>query len=355
MYSRVRKIRCADKGQARNRAVGEISGLDTFEAAARAALPQWGLERAELALAAHRENAVFHVTAAGAAYALRVHRPGYHDDAELASELEWMRALAAAGVEVPKVVPTRSGELFARAAAAGAPAPLQIDVFAWIEGEQLRTALERDPVDAGWLRRTWHALGALAADLHSQAAGWQPPAGFVRHAWDADGLAGPDPLWGRFWEHPALDREQRELMLATRDRVHRELVALPKTPDAYGLIHADLLPENVLVDGERVRLIDFDDCGYGWHVFELVTPLYAIRDAPWHDAAREALVAGYRAHRALDEELFPLFFLVRALTDLGWMHTRAETESARRQTPAIVASACSLAEDYLAAGGSRRR
>ena len=39
------------------------------------------------------------------------------------------------------------------------------------------------------------------------------------------------------------------------------------------MIHADLVPENVLVDGDSIRLIDFDDAGFGWHHFEIATAL----------------------------------------------------------------------------------
>jgi Ser/Thr protein kinase RdoA (MazF antagonist) len=35
------------------------------------------------------------------------------------------------------------------------------------------------------------------------------------------------------------------------------------------LLHGDYLPVNVLLDGDRTRVIDFDDCGYGPVEFEL--------------------------------------------------------------------------------------
>ena len=39
----------------------------------------------------------------------RIHRPGYHDRAELDSELVWARALRESGVGVPAARPTRDG------------------------------------------------------------------------------------------------------------------------------------------------------------------------------------------------------------------------------------------------------
>lgn len=332
----------------------QVGAMDEL---ARSALHHWNLDSAELTLLACRENTVFRVTGEDCRYALRVHRPGYHSDSALRSELQWLQALSDADIEVPTVVPTRTGELFAVGTVDGIPGPVQVDLFEWIDGQQLGSVQAEVGDDLQWIGDTWHKVGALAAGLHNHSAGWQAPAGFVRHAWDENGLAGAEPFWGRFWELPSLRREQRTLLCRARDRVYGDLAALPKTPASYSMIHGDLLPENVLVDGERLRLIDFDDAGFGWHLFELVTPLYSIVDEPWFERAREALIAGYRSRRPLDDsmlELLPFFFLARGLTDVAWVHTRAETETARESTSLLVKSACELAEDYLRGAGGRQ-
>jgi Ser/Thr protein kinase RdoA (MazF antagonist) len=84
-----------------------------FEALAREALGHWGLTGAALRLIKQRENAVFAVTTReGERYALRIHRAGYHIDAELNSELEWMSALDQFGVRTPEVVAAADVSLF---------------------------------------------------------------------------------------------------------------------------------------------------------------------------------------------------------------------------------------------------
>ncbi len=40
------------------------------------------------------------------------------------------------------------------------------------------------------------------------------------------------------------------------------------------MIHADMHLDNVLKDGERLNVIDFDDAGYGWHAFDLAVGIY---------------------------------------------------------------------------------
>jgi Ser/Thr protein kinase RdoA (MazF antagonist) len=304
----------------------------------------------------YRENAVFRVTTQdGTDYALRIHRAGYHTDAELRSELQWINALAKYGIQVPAIVPCRAGEPFAVVSGGGVPEPRQVDIFEWVNGRQLG-ATESGIADTCSVGRTYRTIGVLAAQLHNQATGWEIPDGFTRHAWDTNGLVGPQPFWGPFWELAALTDEQRALLIEARDRVYADMEAYaadPKNADRYSLIHADFVAENLMVDGDAVRLIDFDDAGFGWHLFELATALHFETEAPYYQQAYESLVAGYREHRSLpDSQLafMPLFMLARSFTYVGWVHTRFETETARELTPMLVEKTCGLARAYLECG-----
>jgi Ser/Thr protein kinase RdoA (MazF antagonist) len=44
-----------------------------------------------------------------------------------------------------------------------------------------------------------------------------------------------------------------------------------------------------------VRAIDFDDCGYGHHAYDLAVVLDALRHLPQREELREALLDGYRS------------------------------------------------------------
>ena len=65
------------------------------------------------------------------------------------------------------------------------------------------------------------------------------------------------------------------------------------------MIHADFVAENLMVDGDSVRLIDFDDAGFGWHLFELATALYFEMEEEHYPDAYRALIEGYREYRTL--------------------------------------------------------
>ena len=321
---------------------------------ADAALAQWGLQGSELELIKYRENGAFKVlTPQGQRYALRIHRHAYHSDEELTSELQWLAALEAEGISVPQMLPSLSGELFLTVQVDEVPEPRQVDIMAWLEGEQLGS-IEDGLASDGTVEKIYHTIGGLAARLHNQAMGWALPEGFSRHAWNVEGLVGANPFWGRFWELAALTDDERALLLRARDRVRDDLAnyaADPANADRYSLIHADFVVENLLVDGETVRLIDFDDAGFGWHLFELATALHFEMEEDFFPAAFEAMITGYREHRDLpDSQLdhMPLFFLARSLTYLGWVHTRSETRTAKELTPLLVAKCCTLARRYLA-------
>jgi Ser/Thr protein kinase RdoA (MazF antagonist) len=318
------------------------------------ALKRWGVDGCEPELLKYRENAVFRVmTPDGQPAALRVHRHGYHSDDALRSELAWMQALRADGIDVPGVVPTLERELFATVAVDEVPERRQVDMMGWLTGQPFGTLENGLSSGISDIRAAFLRVGHLVARLHAHASRWLPPEGFVRHAWDTDGLLGERPVWGRFWELESLNPSQRRLIDATRRQARRDLVAYGKPPHAYSLIHADFLMDNLILGNDRVKVLDFDDCGYGWHLFDLATIFLFFRGQDTFDTIRHAVIEGYRAVRALSEEelaRMPLFYLVRSFTYLGWVHTRYETPAAKELAPMLTDLACEVSEDYLGGG-----
>ena len=328
--------------------------LARLEKLAHQVMAHWNIAPRALRLVKFRENAVFRVDADhGLSYALRIHRAGYHSDAALHSELQWMAALQQAGVDVPRLVPAADGRLFVTAATGKEGEHVQVDLFEWIDGQPLGSSEEGVGGQLAQVVATYRTVGGIAARLHNQAVAWRLPAGFQRHSWDTEGLVGERPLWGRFWELAALTKAQRSLLLAARERVRTGIAAFAASADpheTYSLIHADFVPENLLLAQGKVRLLDFDDAGFGWHLFDLATALWFIQGDRHYEAARDALVAGYRAFRELPEEhlaVLPVFMMARGFTYLGWVHTRPGSREARELTPHLVRLACSFAERKL--------
>lgn len=315
---------------------------------AKRALVEWDLCVAQIELISVSENRVYRVdTDAGKAYALRIHRPGYHSLAELYAEQQWTAALNQAGIGVPVPKTTRDGRGYATVPLPGSAETRHIGLVEWIDGVTLASILEQES-DERALGLHFDQLGRFAARIHNQAVNWQIPPDFQRHAFDADGLMGDAPFWGPFWDLPELKDAERRHILKARSTIHQALSDYGKEPETYSLIHADLHPYNLLVNGEKVSVIDFDDAGFGWHQYELAVALFHYQDKPHFDAVRDALIAGYRSERYLDDaaiELLPMFLLIRALVLLGWIHARPEHNKSDRLRK-LIRLACTQGEEF---------
>ena len=185
------------------------------------------------------------------------------------------------------------------------------------------------------------------AHLHRISDDWQAPGDFRRCHWDIPGLLGENPVWGRFWENPLLSGQQRKPVLEARDRAHTFLQGNTAQLD-YGLIHADMVRENVLISGADIKLIDFDDGGFGYRLFDVATTLLASRNEPNYAELQNALIAGYRDVRPLDTSALPVFLLLRAFTYVGWIISRMDEPGAEARCLRFCDRAASMAEAFLA-------
>jgi Ser/Thr protein kinase RdoA (MazF antagonist) len=299
-----------------------------YAPAARQALAAFGVAPADLRFVHLSENVTFRATDArdGSPLVLRLHRPWYHSIAELRSEHLWTRALVQAGIAAPEPLLTPAGENFVRVEIAATGVGRWAGLARWVEGELLADVVARE-TDGAANARHFARMGAIMAAMHDQATGWTPPAGFQRHAIDADGLMGPEPFWGPFWDHPLFSPAERTMLLDARDRLHAALTRYGRPARTFSLIHADLHPHNVLIDGARAAVIDFDDAGFGWHQYDLAVALVAYQEHPDFAMFRDACIAGYRSVRAIadaDLALLPMFLLIRELAQMGWYHQRPE-------------------------------
>ncbi|KPQ08802.1 MAG: putative homoserine kinase type II (protein kinase fold) [Rhodobacteraceae bacterium HLUCCA09] len=307
-------------------------------ALAEAALGPWGGAAAPPRLVVDRENAVYEVRlCSGERAALRLHRAGYRSPAAIEAEMAWTAALAEDGFPCPRPVAAEDGALLARA-----PDGRAASVVTWIDAPPLA---EGGPtVDA------FRRLGGLIARLHDETDRLGPET-HALPSWTGESLLGDHPVWGRFWEHPHLTPEESRLLQIVREEARARLDALPE-PD-LGPIHGDVLLDNVLDQGSRLWLIDFDDCGVGHRVYDLGTALVGHAERPDYPDLAAALVAGYASRRGNGARVaaeLSLFVMLRALASCGWVLSRTETGDPRRR--AYADRAVRLAERWLARAGA---
>lgn len=318
------------------------------EAVARDALRHHGVgPDAVLTLLNISENVTYAVDdpATGGRSVLRVHRPGYHSRAAIESELAWVTALRAEGVvRTPEVLPATDGSLVVTGRHPDGEQRHAVR-FAWVAGTE--PAGER-------LVEDFAELGAITARLHRHARTWPRPPGFTRFRWDYETSIGPRGHWGRWQDGMAVGPAELEVLgrldAALRDR----LAAFGDGPDRFGLVHADMRLANLLVDpadaSSGVTVIDFDDSGFGWYLYDLGASLSFIEHDPQVPALVHAWATGYRTVAPLsaaEEAELRTFVLLRRLLLVAWIGSHSDTELAQEMGEEFTAVSCDLAEAYL--------
>lgn len=297
-------------------------------AEAQRALIAWGGAKAPPRLIKDRENAVYEVVLAGGRRAaLRLHRVGYQTIAAIRSEMEWTGALARTRLSVPEPIPTLSGDLVHQPDEGRAAS-----MVSWVEGIPLGEAFTPLSGSVSAQIARFRAIGRLLAELHNATDAMELPADFSRPRWDIEGLLGDTPFWGRFWENPALTGDERALLQEARTEARRVLESFRARGGDFGLIHADLMRENLLLDGDRISLIDFDDSGFGFRLYDLGTLMIQNLDEPAFPALQAAALEGYRSARPLsaaDAALLPMFTMLRCLASCGWAVPRMAPDNPR--------------------------
>ncbi len=311
------------------------------QAALQDALAVWGGSDIPPRLISHRENAVYEVMLAGGRAALRLHRPGYRSEAEIWSELVWTEALADRGFAAPRPVRGLGGELITRLG------DQMVTVIDWIEGAPIGAVGVPLAGTAADHAALYAEVGGLLARLHNVTDTLDLPGGFARPFWDRDGLTGEAPLWGRYWEVPGLSAAEAALLRNARDRARSVLHDYDAEADT-GLIHADALRENVFRRDDGLTLIDFDDSGFGYRMYDLASAVTQSVDDDTYGAIVDGLLRGYAAQRPLSNTsrgLFPLFEMLRAFSSLGWTMPRIAPDHPK--VPLYTGRALRAAERFL--------
>jgi Ser/Thr protein kinase RdoA (MazF antagonist) len=240
----------------------------------------------------------------------------------------------------------RDGKLIQDVANAGVPRPRHCVLFEWLDGHE--------PDESGDLLGPFEELGEVSGRLHKHSKSWARPGNFERLVWVYDHMLGDRPYWGHWQDGMGLDAGKTALFERLSAAIERRLAAYGQDPARFGVIHADLRLANLLVDENGTRVIDFDDCGLGWFMYDLGTALSFIEHRPDVPELVAAWVEGYRRVLDLpqaDEEEIPTFILLRRLLLVAWIGSHSATDLAQEMGVPYTNDTVALAERYLAKFG----
>ena len=311
---------------------------------ARAALPAYGRDHdIPLRLLSLSENATY-LSDDGDPMVLRVHRPGYHSLDAIRSELKWMAALRAqSGVMTPELIPAHDGSDVVAATVAGNI--LHVDAVTFIPG----CTAEEQPDVVGF-----DELGRITAAMHDHVQTWTAPEYFTRFRWDVDATLGREARWGNWRHAPGLTQPDEAIVGRAAAEARRRLTEFGCGADRFGLIHADLRMANLMVApgnaSASITVIDFDDCGWSWYLFDLAAVVSFIEDTPDAERMIADWLQGYLEVRAIPAghlEMIPTLVMLRRLMLTAWVASHADADAAIAFTDGYATGTARLAERYL--------
>jgi Ser/Thr protein kinase RdoA (MazF antagonist) len=165
----------------------------------------------------------------------------------------------------------------------------------WIEGERFAGApswreCRPVPISPEWAGR----LGVMVAKLHRHASQWALPTGFIRPRYGADKMYAWLRRLGAYVRVGRVSAADLALLGRAARRVEEWMIELGERESHWGLIHADLCPDNYVFYQNEVRPLDFDLCGFGHYGLDIG---YAFL---WQSPGnRRAFLEGYERVRRL--------------------------------------------------------
>jgi amicoumacin kinase len=250
-------------------------------------------------------------------FILRIGHSGRRTPQLVAGEVDWLNYLARGGARVCPAVLSAAGNL--------------VEMIDDGHGQQfLATAFVKASGVASskveWSSTFVRHYGQVIGRLHALTKEYVPAdPSWRRNEWDATANLDMD-LW-----MPAAEKTARLKF----DQLMCHLTKLPRDRDSYGLIHQDAHGGNFFVDQGQITLFDFDDCVYGFFVYDIAMVLFYAAMFKKDPAAYAAdfmvdFLRGYSQENRLDPvwlKEFPYFMKLREIDLYAVLHFSFDLEN----------------------------
>lgn len=300
-----------------------LSKLRKLRKLAETALKQYPIKVKQLQFINHGENTTYKVIAAEGIFLLRIHRTNYHSKAAILEELKWLECLSKKMKNIQKPLLSKNGLLVETVTNEEVAVTRFCSLLSWKHGIMKTKSLTV---------KNMYATGLLTAELHKNSAKIK-----VKHRnyWTVEDMLNEDTRFDSFKNlQSELTKNQYDILDKCRKMTFKKIKQYQdKYPEKLSLIHADLHFGNIIWRKNEPIPIDFDDCGIGFHMYDISVSLTGADNLfrgpkkSERQAYVESLLEGYASTQNLtkaDIDILPYFKLTRNLSILLWMNERKD-------------------------------
>lgn len=215
---------------------------------------------------------------------------------------------------VPKPIANLNTELVTRVFVDKKPETL-CTLLAWVEG--------KNPPTVNTLSDEQLAkVGSVMAQLHLHSQQFELPKGFKRPTFDQAHFSGRLETLCTALSNTELDKSDLNRLRLDANHIITYFAQLDRKQNMFGVIHADFHSGNYLLCDEKVCIIDFDRCGFGFYLYDLALALMELEEQQ-----QKAFLQGYETVKPLPADytnLKQLFLCLAYLDNLGFLVANLE-------------------------------
>lgn len=306
-----------------------------YDLIADEALAMYGIVPDSLTFLGISAKPIYRVKTNAGDYLLRLHhmRPGTVDRTGdrpvlIRSEMQWLEALRRdTDLTVQRPVRLPDGDWFVMIACEQMDRSVPCSLLQWVEGElpdQLPTQLQAEQ------------LGERLARLHAHGREWKKPDGFDRPDFTVENMPHSLRNIRQLIDKDIVRAADVAVVEQTGDRARAIIAGLARTEETWGLVHGDLTDGNYVLHHNEIRVIDFEECEFGYYLHDIARTLMHIIPQ-----IRPSVFTGYRRICALPDDYLSLtesFFVYSVIENFGFHAVNSdEDENSRKAIPGVAA------------------
>ncbi|OOB80424.1 MAG: hypothetical protein BEN19_04985 [Epulopiscium sp. Nuni2H_MBin003] len=288
------------------------------------------------------ENSTYFIKDTKNIAVLRLSRYGYHTLDEINSEMEWLIQInKTTDIIVPIPLLANNKKIVQQITMLDGKTYNYV-VFKYLEGNEVSVCNTQQTL------LYYQMIGKNVAMLHNQVSMWEESKNLDRIAYNFNNTIGENAIWGRWQDFDNVDKLAQKTIQKACDIIQNRLQTYGKTNSNWGLIHSDIRPANILIDNEKIKIIDFDDTGFGWYLSDLAASVSFIEHTEIAPKLIKEWIKGYTCIRELDNyDEIDTFILMRRLQLMSWLASRKNSDPVKNLSIGFLDGTMKLTKHYI--------